>query len=347
MISEKPAEDASSLLPWIENMNKVMGFIVSVGSIFSLASTTLIIYVYCTNNHIQFLMPLVFGKISFNTFLLFFIPILLIIVFPVYFGVLSGTSALEIKENIGVNYLIGSKKSSLITFGISDIIITIASSLVLLSPFYFFSWLTYIIVSIFLIVFILNCYILRRFLSKKKNKEKFNFSDLIPAIPPSICGCLFIIPYYDIFKNLSGSSLILMLALILPIIFSSYAFFYVLFVERGVFFLIITISALFLFGFPQLLMNSSISNAYFLKMKYGFIPVSIVVPSDCVGKYPEKTNAGTILFNSGSELYVSLDLKLKGSPVSLYLKEGKCSEKIYPSQIIRIPYKDLATIPRF
>jgi len=327
-------------------MNKVMGFLVSVGSIISVFSTTLIIYAYCLHNHIQFLMPLVFEKISFNTFLLFFIPILLIIVFPVYAGVWGGVLALDTKENPDNYNWMKTVNSFLNFFGIYAILLTLLSLLILFLLFAS-NHIFMIFILAFLVVYLVNYFILNDYLSNKKDVKELIFINLLPAFLPSIGGSLFIIPYYYVFTDLFGSSSVSILALFLPIIFSSYAFFYVLFVERGVFFLIITISALFLFGFPQLLMNSSISNAYFLKMKYGFIPVSIVVPSDCVGKYPEKTNAGTILFNSGSELYVSLDLKLKGSPVSLYLKKGKCSEKVYPSQIIRIPYKDLATIPRY
>ncbi len=302
-------------------------------------------------------MPLVFEKISFNTFLLFFVPLLLVLIFPVYSGVWGGTLALDTKENLGTTKC-KTINSFFNFFGIYGILVTILILLNLLSLLVLFA--SYHIYMIFILLFAVVCFInfliLSEYFYKKKDGKELIFINLLPAFLPSIGGCLFIIPYYSVFNDftdLFGMSLVSNLPLILPIFFSSYAFFQILFVERGLFLLLLIGFALFLIGFPRLLLEGSFSNEYFSKMKYGSIPVSIVVPSDCVRKYPGKTNIGTILFNSGSELYVSLDPKQKDDPqkddhpVLLYLKKGKCSEKVYPNQIIRIPYKDLTTLPRF
>lgn len=284
-------------------------------------------------------MPLIFEKISFNTFLLFLIPVLLVIVFPVYFGVWGGTSSLEIKENLDTKN----------AFGILDMFITILSFLVLFSPLFFLLNLIYLIIVSVLLVFLLNCSILWIFLSKRKNGKKLTFSILLSAFFPTIGGVFFIIPYYVVFTDLFGASLISKLALFLPPLLSSFVFCLILFVKRGLSLLLLISFVLFLFGFPQLLLKSSISNSYFLKMKYGSIPISIVIPPDLSKKSPKKSYMATILFNSGADLYVTLDSNQNGTPVlgKLYLKQGKFPKEIRFNEIMQISYKDLKTIPGF
>lgn len=345
-----------SLWMWLDSTNKILTFLVYVGSIFSAASTTLIIYIYCKNNRILFLMPLVFEKISFDTFLLFFIPVLLTIVFPIYFGVWGGTSSLEIKKNpdtnylIGTNYLRGEVTSSSNTF-IFWCVVIVGGILVFFSPFLFFSTpIEQILFYDFTIPFFLNYLILRKFLYEKKNIKKSNFSIWFPALFPSIGGSVFGIPYYLVSKDLFGLPLPsgwVFFLLIFPTLLSSSVFFIILFVERWVSLLLLAISTFFFFLFPQLLLHSSMSNSYFLKMKYGFIPIRIVIPSDSYEKSPQKFFIGKILFNSGSDLYVTLNQTQNGSSslIKFYMKQGKLPKKIRPNQVIQISYKDLETIP--
>lgn len=343
--------------PWmrLENTNKILTFLVYVGSIFSAVSTTLIIYVYCNNNGILFLMPLVFKEISFNTFLLFFIPVLSVIAFPIYFGVWGGNLSLEIKKNPEFNYLIGEINPSSNVFGFWDVVIAIGCFLMLLSPFFFLLKSIYLIILfVFLVVFVFNYLILFKFLYKKKNIKKNNFSTLYSAFFPTIGGIVFSIPYYLVFKDLFRLPLtsgLVLFTLILPILLSSLVFLLILFVERGIFLVLLIILILFLFGFPQLLLKSSISNSYFQKMKYGSILVSIITPPDMYEKSPKISYVGKILFNSGSDLYVTLNQKQNdtSSLNKIYLKHGVgvFPKKIRSNQIIRISYKDMESIPQF
>lgn len=85
---------------FLENMKKVKDifeFVLISGTLLSAISTSIIIYSYFKSHNILFLMPMAFTKVSGNTFLLFIIPLILMLSLPVALGALGGLSFYEEK----------------------------------------------------------------------------------------------------------------------------------------------------------------------------------------------------------------------------------------------------------
>lgn len=298
----------------------------------------------------MFLMPLIFSKISFNTFLLFLIPVIFVLVMPYYYGTLGAASAIDRQENRT------SRKNSIESIPFSLWLLWIFACLYLLLPNEYHA-----VLIIFTVYYYINCIILiytlglnssvlreRKAISfqsmtiQLKNiffpKNIFRMEIIRPCFWPSFVGILSILAYYFVLNNFLDKKTTLITSLFAPVI-SSISFYLSLKKDKWIAFVIIVLSMIIIT--PRLLFSPSVSKAYFHWAHYGQITVHLIPP----GTSCKNFKSGTILFNSGSELYVSLDSKQKGAPVLLYLKKGKCSEKISPNQIIRIPYKDLETIP--
>lgn len=250
----------------------------------------------------------------------------------------------------------------------------VSAFLFLLSPLIFFIFPIFysILISLFFLMLVVNSSILLFFRQDSKLRESFLGISL-----SAIGGSFFIIIYFVLFRNFINNPIDMIFIACFPPLLSSISFF--IGISKRYFIFKFVGLVLFFIYFASVLQSKAFSDSYFRWAGYGRIPVRIFVvpPTDkkqrthlfkslaqqqkgrimALGKHRPKspTNAykqpykGTILFNSGSDLYVGLDSKQNSIPSSedLYVKQKKFPKKIRPNQIIRISYNDLESIPRF
>jgi len=318
-------------------------------------------------------MPTVFSKISANTFLLFLIPLIFIIILPMLFGCLGGLEAFR-NKTIGTppkNPTLGNSKRSLNSLiGLKNrvgLAITnkwprvqripagnIIKSLILVLLLAVFA---YLLITVFylavLTIIAITYYFSNKFIFCIKFKDNKEIDYWTPIFFPTIGGIFFIFPYLLIFSNFYNSNksiaplFILVISIILPPILSTLSFSIVLFKEKASVRIPVAVflALILLFAFPHLIMNKDFANWYFRWMHYGNIVVEV---------YPNKKDhlspsQKMLIFNSGTDLYVDLSstvTPIQNAPVLILKKKG-IFNNIQSKGIIRIPYKDLETIPRF
>ena len=289
-------------------------------------------------------MPLVFSKIALNTFLLFLIPILLVLVLPALLGFLGGLSGLELKsKNLkpANNELIkkisvfeGCKISGgLISFFkkvIQQLKFKHKSQLIkredkaykenIVVCFSFFCIFIFLgILSIlnkllgillfsFVLFLVLEFIILICFI-KKENIEINRLSYYIiplafPTIGGFLSGFVYIISFAQFIFNKNDDYLLIIIFLMAPLI-SSFSFWVTLKNNNIITRIFVGVIVLLIFMiYPRVLFWPNFVNEYFQWNRYGNIPVQIISESN--GKCRPKIADGLILFNSGSELYIRM-----------------------------------------
>ncbi len=308
-------------------------------------------------------MPLMFSKMSGGIFVLFVLLVLFLFFLPLYFGYL-GKELLESQKksrneptktsiNRPVSQSAVTKIDKSLQFLDWEIVISfIVFLFALLISFVLPSIslnLLFLLISIFFLSLMINSWILLNCDSDSKLKKNNSWClSLLSTFISAFGGSFFILLYLVVTQYfLKNSSDMVFTVCILPPVLSSISFW--VFCNKKYFELVLFGSIptlVLLMGFFQ---NRDLSDAYFRWAGYGQIPVIIVVAPNLCMKSPETSYVGRILFNSGSDLYVTLNPAQNGiSPLSkIYLKQGKFPKKIEQNQVIEISYKDLQTIPRF
>ena len=341
-------------------------FLLLTGTLLSVTSTPIVIFAYCKNHHITFLMPLVFSKITFNTFLLFLIPIFIVLVLPAFLGSLGGLLGLELKEKTKCTRGDGGKnvKETLEKRGSSSSdkpILRLKKTLMneiayrcysLVSIAFLVAIAVYslfwgLLLVIFYILLLFNGLILYEFMEGIRVKY---LQFIIPLILPVFGGGFLGFIYYFVLSKFvpdyhDEAKLIFMgFCIFISMLISVFSFWVTLKNIKDNKIIIIGLITIFVFFiYPKLLLWPPFVDSYFSWARYGNIPVRIV--SEVPAKCQQKISDGLILFNSGSELYIkrekdNFDKNLPILKLALRCFLGK-------NQIIRVPYKDLERVPSF
>lgn len=367
----------------LEKTLKALQLILVSGTLFSAISTPVVIYSYCQDKGITFLAPLVFSKISFNTFLFFLTLVLFILILPIYSGFMGGLLATE-KENASKSIyqsctgigLTKSKKNNFLYLVLLNkgIIFTILIFTILILGVSIFLVSTYgthttafsisLPVLIFLFYYFIGFLILKYMDRGKMHDLKLSSFFISPSIP-ALGGMLSSFVYLFLLESFFPDRiwLVLMMSVLIPPFLSIGSFSIIL--HKGdeknfkefFWFLVIVV-----FGFIVMrsLSTQFLSDNYFKWMRYGQVPVQIVQPlrPNEIGPVPYFT--GMLLFNSGSELYVT-DLTISknfqkctkksltesSTCITLNKKKIFSNNLSKESPIVRIAYKNLVDISSF
>ena len=341
-------------------------FLLLTGTLLSVISTPIVIFAYCKNHHITFLMPLVFSKITFNTFLLFLIPIFIVLVLPASLGILGGLSGLELKEKTKCTRgdggedvdktvekgepasssdkpILWLKKTLMNEIAYqcySFVFIVFLVAIAVYGKFFYLLLIIYIL-------FLSNGLILYEFMEGIRVKYfQFIITLILPVFGGGFLGFIYYIILSKFVHNYHYETKLILMGscVFISMMISVFSFWITLKNMKDKKLIIIGLFVIFLFFiYPRLLLWSRFADSYFSWARYGNIPVQIV--SEVPAKCQQKISDGLILFNSGSELYIKREKynSDKNLPI-LKLALGRFLGK---NQIIRISYKDLESIPSF
>ena len=363
---KKSVDTNPDLWTYLDRGIKLLQFPLLAGTILSAISTPIIIFAYCKNHQMTFLMPLVFSKITFNTFLLFLIPSFIVLVLPASLGILGGLLGLELKEKTKSTRGDGGKnvKETLEKRGSSSSdkpILWLKKTLMneiayqsysFVSIAFFVAIAVYslffgLLLFIFYILLILNGLILYEFMEGIRVKY---LQFIIPLILPVFGGGFLGFIYYFVLSKFvpdyhDETKLILMgFCIFLSMIISVFSFWVTLKNIKDNKIIIIGLITIFVFFiYPKLLLWPPFVDSYFSWARYGNIPVRIV--SEVPAKCQQKISDGLILFNSGSDLYIKREKDNFDKNLPILKFAFRCF--FGKNQIMRVPYKDLERVPSF
>lgn len=357
---DSPPENEGKLWDFFEKSNKIFIF-----SSFIVASFVFLLsFVYCHENNIDTLLPLVLSKVAISSFVFFGMTLTVILFLPWYFGFSEGTRT---RKNLRAKEIPSDIKffKFLLPYPIIFISLYILGCLVLTLWMAFFPRkfhypILFILTPLFLLLPVTMAFYKKLPVTKDKSAQHFIPSLLWVEIAILVTPCLNIILGTSFISAQSFSMstsktmmIVSMLALgffvfVVPFITILFSFYRGLFEikksEIGVigYVVICVLVLVLLFVFPV-----PFSKWYFRQMHYGNFSVRIAFLKNRSTVTCSPWPIGRVIFNSGSELYVKLNPKLKeNSSVVLFVKRSLPNTS-NSSAIIRIPYKNLKEIPEF